>query len=104
MYIVTMIMSPGLHPPRAGAADSELRVGHDPCDPRPGRHLHPLKLRRSVDQSLIRPSLLLTTCPPSLPGPDNSIPNAFLVMRITTSILSLWKLYFKVSYYISQLF
>ena len=44
-----MIVSSGLCPPRAGAADSELRVRHDPRDPRPGRHLHPLKLPRSLD-------------------------------------------------------
>ena len=48
---MTYLMT-GLHPPRAGAADSELRVRNDPCDPRPGRHLHPLKLRRSVDQTI----------------------------------------------------
>ena len=76
-----MIVSPGLCPPRAGAADRELRVRHDPRGPRPGPHLHPLKLPRSLD-----PISSAHTFSAS-PSPDNSIPNAFQVVRFTFSNL-----------------
>ena len=79
-----MIVFPGLCPPRAGAADCELRVRHDPRDPRPGRHLHPLKLPRSLDPIS---SARHFSFSPSLPRPDNSIPNAFQVVRFTFSLL-----------------
>ena len=71
-----MIMFPGLYPSRTGDADSQLLLRYVPRDPRPGRHLHPLKLRRSLDH--------LCSHYLRLSFPANSISNAFLV-RLTTS-------------------
>ena len=59
-----MIVFPGLYPSRAGVADGQLGVSHVPRDPRPGRHLHSLKLCRSLDSIIFAHTIFAS---PSLP-------------------------------------